>query len=107
AGVLRAGARVAGVRRPAGPVPQLGRDGPGLALAQPRQPGLVAVPLGQPEGVPGTLAVPDEPEDLRAPDHDGLECRLFVKDQLNYRPLWQASSIFSAWIDSMTGMKAE
>jgi len=30
-----------------------------------------------------------------------------VKDQLNYRRLWQASSIFSASIDSMTGMKAE
>jgi two-component system response regulator MprA len=30
-----------------------------------------------------------------------------VKDQLNYRRLWQAASIFSASIDSMTGMKAE
>ncbi len=30
-----------------------------------------------------------------------------MKDQLNYRRLWQASSIFSASIDSMTGMKAE
>ena len=30
-----------------------------------------------------------------------------MKDQLNYRPLWQPSSIFSAWIDSITGMKAE
>jgi two-component system response regulator MprA len=49
----------------------------------------------------------DEPEDLRALDHDRQECRLFVKDQLNYRRLWQASSIFSASIDSMTGMKAE
>jgi two-component system response regulator MprA len=42
-----------------------------------------------------------------APDHDRQEWGVFVKDQLNYRPLRQASSIFSAWIDSMTGMKAE
>jgi len=81
-GGLQGTAQVAGEQRADRPVPQPGRDGPGLALAQPGQPGLVAVPLGQPEGVPGALAVPDEPENLRAPDHDGLECRLFVKDQL-------------------------
>jgi hypothetical protein len=53
------------------------------------------VPLGQAESIPGALAVPDEPEDLRAPDHDRQDCRLFVKDQLNYWRVWQASSIFS------------
>ena len=43
----------------------------------------------------------------RARGHDRQECGVFVKDQLNYRTLRQASSIFSAWFDSVTGMKAE
>jgi len=65
--------------------------------------------------------VPDEPENLAgadltgyirymrksAPDHDRQDWGVFVKDQLNYGRVWQASSIFSAWIDSMTGMKTE
>jgi hypothetical protein len=54
------------------------------------------VPLGEAEGVPRAFAMPDEPEDLCALDHDRQECRLFVKDQLNYRRVWQASSIFPA-----------
>ena len=74
-----------GLQRADRPVPQLGRDGPGLALPQPGQPGLIAVPLGEAEGIPRALAMPDEPEDLCALDHDRQECRLFVKDQLNYR----------------------
>jgi hypothetical protein len=69
------------------------------------------VPLGQAEGVPGALAVPDEPENLAvtgagltgyirymrksAPDHDRQDWGVFVKDQLNYGRVWQASSIFS------------
>jgi two-component system response regulator MprA len=68
--------------------------------------------------------VPDEPENpavtdagdpigyirytrKRAPGHDRQEWGVFVKDRLNYASLWQASSIFSASSDSMTGMKAE
>jgi len=68
--------------------------------------------------------VPDEPENLvvtgagdligyirymrkSTPDHDRQDWGVFVKDQLNYGRVWQASSIFSAWIDSMTGMKTE
>jgi hypothetical protein len=59
------------------------------------QPSLVAVTLGEAEGVPGALAVPDEPENLvvigagdligfmrkSAPDHDRQEWGVFVKDQ--------------------------
>jgi len=53
--------------------------------------------------------VPDEPENLAgadltgyirymrksAPDHDRQDWGVFVKDQLNYGRVWQASSIFS------------
>jgi hypothetical protein len=67
-GGLAGAAQVADVQRADRPVAQPGRDRPGLAQAQPGQPGLVAVPLGQAEGVPGALAVPDEPENRAVRD---------------------------------------
>ena len=94
-GGLQRPAQVAGVQRADRPVAEPGRDRPGLAQALAGQPGLVAVTLGEAEGVPGALAVPDEPENLvvtgagdligfmrkSAPDHDRQEWGVFVKDQ--------------------------
>ena len=58
--------QVAGVYRADRAAAQLVRDIPRLAGAARRQPRLVGLTLSQAEGVPGALAVPDEPENRAA-----------------------------------------